>query len=42
MFKIKILLPQIKQVEVKKNSQVVRRMTVEENPIIFFRDRWQF
>ena len=42
MFKIKILLPQIKQVEVKKNSQVVRRMTVEENPIIFFRNRWQF
>ena len=28
MFKIKSLLPQIKQNEVKKNGQVVRRITV--------------
>ena len=27
MFKIKTLLPQIEQVEVKKNGQVIRRMT---------------
>ena len=28
MFKIKTLLPQIKQVQVKKNGQALRRMTV--------------
>ena len=39
MFKIKTLLPQIKQVEVKENGQIVRRMTVRRKPHYFFRNR---
>ena len=31
--KIKKLLPQVKQIEVKKNGQVVRRMTVRRKTI---------
>ena len=31
--KIKTLLPQVKQIEVKKNGQVVRRMTVRRKTI---------
>ena len=39
IFKIKTLLPQIKQVEVKKTGQVVRRMTVRRKPHYFSGNR---
>ena len=39
MFKIKTLLPQSKQVEVKKNGQVVRRVTVRRKPHYFSGNR---
>ena len=39
MFKIKTLLPKIKQVEVKKNNQVVRRMNVRRKSHYFSGNR---
>ena len=39
MFKIKTLLPQSKQVEVKKSGQVVRRMTVRRKSQYFSGNR---
>ena len=39
MFKIKTLLPQIKQVQVKKKCQVVRRMTVRRKSPNFSENR---
>ena len=39
IFKIKTLLPQIKQVEVKKTGQVVRRMTVRRKSHYFSGNR---
>ena len=39
MFEFKTLLPQIKQIEVKKNGQVVRRMTVRRKSHYFSGNR---
>ena len=39
MFKIKTLLPQIEQVEVKKNGQVIRRMTKRKKSHCFSGNR---
>ena len=39
MFKIKTLLTQIEQVEVKKNGQVVRRMTIRKKSHYFSGNR---
>ena len=39
MFKIKTLLTQIEQVEVKKNGQVVRRMTIRKKSHYFSENR---